>query len=78
VAVLWYDIVDDTNDWKHGEPTIEPMLITTVGILYNTKKDHIILVRDLYSDEGGFVTGGRLAIPKGVIKEIIMLEAKKK
>jgi hypothetical protein len=54
------------------------MLITTVGILYHTKKDHIVVVRDLYSDDGGFVTGGRLAIPKGVVKEIIELEAKKK
>jgi hypothetical protein len=77
VAVLWLDVLDDTNEWQHGEPSLEPVQVTTVGILYEKKKDHILIVRDLYIDDAGEpVTGGRVAIPKGMIVAIIELEKK--
>lgn len=77
VAIVWKDVIDDTNEWQHGDPTIEPVAVTTVGILYEKKKDHILVVRDLYIDDnGGPVTGGRVAIPKGMIVSITELEKK--
>ena len=77
VAVVWKDVIDDTNEWQHGPPTLEPVAVTTVGILYEKKKDHILIVRDLYIDDnGGPVTGGRVAIPKGMIVSITELEKK--
>jgi hypothetical protein len=79
VAVVWRDVLDDTNEWQHGEPNLEPVQVTTVGILYEKKKDHILIVRDLYMDDVGEpVTGGRVAIPKGMIVKITELEARKK
>lgn len=77
VAVVWKDVLDDTNEWQHGEPTIAPVEVTTVGILYEKKKDHILIVRDLYIDDAGEpVTGGRVAIPRGMIVAITELEKK--
>ena len=77
VAIVWHDVQDDTNEWKHGEPGIEPVTVTTVGILYERKKGYVVVVRDLYQDdEGGPVTGGRIAIPKGMIVSMVELEKK--
>ena len=77
MAVIWKDVLDDTNEWQHGSPTIEPVAVTTVGILFEKKKDHILIVRDLYIDDTGEpVTGGRVAIPKGMIVSITELEKK--
>lgn len=77
VAIVWHDVQDDTNEWKHGEPGIEPVTVTTVGILYEKKKNFVVVVRDLYrDDEGGPVTGGRIAIPKGMIVSMVELEKK--
>lgn len=77
VAVIWKDVLDDSNEWQHGPPTLEPVAVTTVGILYEKKKDHILIIRDLYIDDNGEpVTGGRVAIPKGMIVSITELEKK--
>lgn len=77
MAVIWKDVLDDSNEWQHGPPTIEPVAVTTVGILYEKKKDHILIIRDLYIDDNGEpVTGGRVAIPKGMIVSITELEKK--
>ena len=77
VAVVWKDVLDDSNEWQHGPPTLEPVAVTTVGILYEKKKDHILIIRDLYIDDNGEpVTGGRVAIPKGMIVSITELEKK--
>jgi hypothetical protein len=69
VAVRWRDVVEDVAAWQHGEPDVEPVEVLTVGILWAKKKDHILVIRDLYAeqDSGDPVTGGRIAIPKGMI-----------
>lgn len=68
-------MIEDVAEWKHGEPEIAPVLVLTVGILYAKKKDHIIVIRDLYQDQdnGDPVTGGRIAIPKGMIVSVTEL-----
>lgn len=62
-------MVEDVAAWQHGEPDVEPVEVLTVGILWAKKKDHILVIRDLYAeqDSGDPVTGGRIAIPKGMI-----------
>jgi hypothetical protein len=77
VAVIWHDVLDDSNEWKHGVPNLAPVAVTTVGILFEKKKDHILVVRDLYIDDAGEpVTGGRVAIPRGMIVSMTELEKK--
>ena len=55
---------------------LEPVQVTTVGILYAKKKGHVVVVRDLYQDDDDPVTGGRIAIPTGMIVEMVELEKK--
>lgn len=74
VMVIWKDILDDEPTWKHGEVSMEPQEIETVGFLLKNEKDKVIIVRDHYLDEGEMVTGGRLVIPKGVIVKIVKLK----
>lgn len=73
--VQWNDTHEDSNEWQHGEPTIAPVLVRTVGHLFSETKSHLILVRDYYLDEAGQpVTGGRIAIPRGMIAKRTVLK----
>jgi hypothetical protein len=74
VKVTWRDIVDDHNEWHHGDFQLEPVTVVTVGMIWRKTKAQITLVRDVYWSGTEYVTGGRVVIPTGVIVGIDELD----
>jgi len=74
VKVTWRDIVDDSNEWRHGEFDLDPVTVITVGTLWRKTKASLTLVRDLYWSGSEYVTGGRIVIPTGTIVAIDELD----
>jgi len=74
VMVFWKDILDDEPIWKKGKVELEPPVVLTVGFIIHKDKEKIIISRDHYLEDDEQVTGGRLAILKGVIVKIVKLK----
>lgn len=75
MAVVWRDILEDVNGWLDAKVKLEPVYVTTVGILFMDYPDYLLIVRDMYYNPeiNEWVLGGRMAIPKGVIVSQVKL-----
>lgn len=74
VTVEWQDILDGGGEWQDG--LISPVLVRTSGFLLSQNKNHVVIVRDYYDQDGKRILGGQLAIPVGCIKRLLVLEPK--
>ena len=72
VTVEWQDILDGGGEWHDG--LISPVLVRTSGFLLSEGKNHVVIVRDYYDQDGKRILGGQLAIPVGCIKRLIKLK----
>lgn len=61
--------------WGDGTEGVRPVVVHTIGVLLQRTKEFVVVVRDAYWDRtsGEVVTGGRLALPTGMIIKTIKL-----
>lgn len=69
VCVTWHDAHTASDTWcKLTEIDDEPMTVRTVGwLLPNTKKDHIVVVQSITTDDA---LDAVLCIPIGMVRAI--------
>lgn len=61
--------MEDTPRWGDGTEGLAPVTVYTVGAVLEKHRGHVVVARDIYwdPDSGSLVTGGRLALPNGMI-----------
>ncbi len=72
VAVVWDDAEVDSGWDKVGEP--KESLALTVGFLIKKTRKHLVIAGSITSGE--YNTNQRIQIPRGMVKELIVIKEK--
>jgi hypothetical protein len=74
VEVMWKDATsfDDIYDIESSNFKVET--VVSVGWLLSDTKEQLVIMRDLYGEEGDYRASGVLCIPKGWVDSVRVIE----
>jgi len=71
ILVLWDDAAGFEHGWTAKHEKLEPQLCVSSGFLIRENADHIMIASDT---DGEGSHNGRTQIPRGMVKEIVLLK----
>lgn len=74
VKVCWKDATSYDGDYDIESSIFKVDPVVSVGWLLSDTKEQLVIVRDLYGEEGDYRASGVLCIPRGWIDSIKVLE----